>query len=232
MKRTILILLACALGRGLWATPGAFTEAHPPYDTSPGPQAADPAPMPTMVPFGRPAPYPSLDPGRGVTATSMPAALTPPARVWEPAPTEVLALTSHGAVLGLSYEHVLAPWFSAQGFVGVHDDSRYYALAEGVGLRLYPWGKAPEGLYLEGQDDFVQENANLPAQGTYQAQRIGVALGWQWLLSGSVSVGIAGALYQEGSLYASHPEPSIGSNHDGSSRQMQSALDLSLGWGL
>ena len=189
-----------------------------------------------MVPFGEgaPPPYPTLDPLHGVTGTSrapLPLAV-PPSQVWERLPTKVVGLSSHGSVLGPSFEQVLGPWFSAQAFLGLHNDSRYSALVEGCSLRLYPRGHAPQGLYLEGHEDFVQENATAPSEGVYQAQRIGLALGWQWLLRGRVGVSLAGAAYQEGAIYSSYADRAIGSNHDASSGQVQVAVDLSLDWDL
>jgi hypothetical protein len=237
MKTPWLLAFALLAGGALWADPSPAREASPVYNLAPGVQPAQVSPVPTMAPFGNtaaPAPYPSLDPGHSVslTARPVPGPLFPGSQRWEDQPMQVLALTSHGSVLGPSYERVLGPWFSAQGFVGLHSDSRYNAVAEGVSLRVYPRGHAPRGLYLEGQDDFIQEAAPAPSSGQYQAQRIGMALGWQWLLGGAVSVSLAGALYQETSLYASYPDPAIGSNHDGSPSQVQAALDLSLGWDL
>jgi hypothetical protein len=189
-----------------------------------------------MVPFGAaaPPPYPSLDPLRGVTATSRPALppAAPPSRVWETLPTQVLGLSGHGAVVGPSFEQVLGPWFSAGLFLGLHSDARYNAAVEGGGLRVYPRGHAPRGLYLEAQEDLIQENAAAPAQGVYQAQRVGLALGWQWLLRGRVSVSLAGALFQEDALYSSHANPSIGGNHDAPPGQVNAAVDLGLGWDL
>ncbi|HXB96415.1 MAG TPA: hypothetical protein VNZ54_00090 [bacterium] len=230
MKLFLWFGLAVLAGRTLWADPG------PAYNPAPDPHPAALSPAPTMVPFGdpAPAPYPSLDPLAGVTPTAHgpTGPLIPPSHEWEQLPTQVLALSSHGSVLGPSYERTLGHWFSAQGFVGLHSDSRYNAVSEGVSLRAYPGGHAPRGLYLEGQDDFIQESSPPPSAGVYQAQRIGVALGWQWLMRGGLSVSLAGALYQEQSLYATYADPAIGSNHDGSPSQVQAALDLSLGWDL
>ena len=103
-------------------------------------------------------------------------------------------------------------------------------MSEGLDLRVYPTGHAPRGAYLEGQDDFVQENAASPTQGVYHAQRVGLALGWQWLLRGSIGVNVAGAWTQEDATYSSHPYPAIGSNHDSNVDRSQAALDLGLGW--
>ncbi|HTB34987.1 MAG TPA: hypothetical protein VK842_08995 [bacterium] len=235
MKAPLLIGAALLAGRALWADPAPALEAKPVYNPAPDQQAASPSPMPTMAPFGHdPAPYPSLDPSHAVSATAqpVPGPAIPPSHEWEDRPLYVLALSSHGSVLGPSVERVLGPWFSAQALLGLHSDSRYNALSEGVSLRLYPSGHAPKGLYLEGQDDFIQEDAATPNQGVYQAQRIGLALGWQWLLRGSISVSLAGALYQEDPLYTSHRGGAIGSDMDATPGQVQAALDLSLGWDL
>jgi|GEM_PF-5850486 hypothetical protein len=233
MKRALVLNLLLAAGGALRADAALSQDPRPAYNTAPDPHPAlGVTPQAGMAPLGGPAPYPSLDPMHPATPTAGAdlAPTAPPSHAWEAQPSQVAGLSSHGNLQGPSYEVVLGPWCSAQAFVGLHSDGRYNAVSQGLALRLYPTGHAPRGAYLEAQDDFVQESAAAPTQGVYHAQRVGVGLGWQWLLRGSISVNVAGAWTQEDATYSSHPYPAIGSNHDSNVDRSQAALDLGLGW--
>ncbi|HXC64732.1 MAG TPA: hypothetical protein VNZ67_10260 [bacterium] len=229
MKVPFAIVIAIALAAALRADATLSNDPSPAYNTSPDPHPSLGAPPAQVVaPTPAPATYPSLAAAQGVTSTPGPA--VPGSHLWEVQPTFLAGLASHGNLQGPAIELVLDRWFTAQVFVGLHSDGRYNAVSQGLDLRLFPTGHSPRGAYLEAQDDFVQENAAPPTQGVYHAQRVGLGLGWQWLLRGSISVNVAGAWTQEDATYSSHPYPAIGSNHDSAVDRSQAALDLGLGW--
>ena len=229
MNLPLALGLALTLAGALRADATLSKDDRAAYNTSPDPHASlGVPPAPVVVPSPVAASYPSQDAPQGLSGTPGPA--VPASHLWEVQPILLAGLASHGNLQGPAIEFVLNHWFTAQLFVGLHSDGRYNAVSQGLDLRLFPTGHAPRGAYLEAQDDFVQENAAPPTQGVYHAQRVGLAVGWQWLLRGSISVNAAGAWTQEDATYSSHPYPAIGSNHDSAVDRSQAALDLGLGW--